>query len=172
MRLKLMILFSLVVACTALDLVAPVLADSVAAVSDAGVSAAVVTPPAAPVAPPVNPVANPAGYISELAQARASGWGVLLLVVVFGVCELAAASGKDVPALMWLGSGRVSIVIGGGVAVTAAALAALASAGTWTAAGYAAIGAALLYLHPAAVDVAIAKTARGMKQDAVSGKIG
>lgn len=122
-------------------------------------------------AAPVDPVADPSGYISELAAAKAQGWGVLLLVGVFGLCEILAAAGKN-GALAWLGKGRISILIGAGVAVSTAAIVALSSSGTWFAAGYAAVGAVLLYLHPAAKDVAIEQVARSMKADAISGAIG
>lgn len=168
------ILFAFALACTTFGFTAPCHADgsgsgSAAALVDAGVhdAGAIAVPvdsgvTAGPVAiaPPANPVTDLTGYISELSNAKANGWGVLLLVLVFGLCELAAKAGSAVPALAWLGKGRISIVLGGGIAVAAASIAALSSSGTWLAAGYAAVAAFLLYAHPAAKDVAIDQVAK------------
>ena len=159
--------------CLTFGFVAPCHADgsgSAAVLVDAGVphdagplavsvDAGIATGPIV-LAPPVNPVTDPSGYISELANAKANGWAALLMVIVFGLCEIAAKAGSTVPALAWLGKGRISIVIGGGIAVGAAAIAALSSSGTWLACGYAAVAAALLYAHPAAKDVAIDQVAK------------
>ena len=107
------------------------------------------------IAPPVNPATDINGYISELQNAKQSGWPLVVLVAVFGLCELLAAAGSKVAALAWLGTGRVSIVIGGVVSISAAMINKLADGGTWVSVLLgAAVPAIALFYHPAAADVA------------------
>ena len=107
-----------------------------------------------------DPSQDPAGYFSDLKTAKKNGWGLVVLVSVLGLCELLAAAGKKISALAWLGKGRVSIAIGAGAAIATTAIASLADGGSWSAVATAAIGAALLYWHPAAKDVAAQQQAQ------------
>ncbi len=107
-----------------------------------------------------DPSVDPAGYISQLENAKKNGWGVVVLVVVFGLCEIAAAAGKNIAWLAWLGKGRLSIAIGGAAAISMTSINSLAAGGTWMSVGVAALGAVFLYLHPAAKDVAVAQAAK------------
>lgn len=110
---------------------------------------------AAPVAPTIHdPTQDPAGYLSDLEKAKSNGWGLAILVGVFGLCEVLAAAGKKFPKLAWLGKGRISVAIGAITAITATSIAKLADGGTWMAVAYTAVGAALLYWHPAGTDPA------------------
>jgi hypothetical protein len=101
-----------------------------------------------------DPTQDPAGFLSDLELAKKHGWGVLVLVGVFGLCELLALGGKNVKALAFLGKGRVSIVIGAAVSIATTSIAALANGGTWLSVLYAAGGSALLFAHPAGTDPA------------------
>ncbi len=133
--------------------------------SDTGSGSAVApTPAPAPtpaVAPVHNPATDPAGYISDLENAKKTGWPLLVLVGFFGLCEILALAGKNVPFFAWLGTGRVSVVIGGFAALTASMINTLADGGTWSSVLIGALAPAIaLFLHPAATDVAIAIAAK------------
>ena len=121
-----------------------------AGVTDAG-SASATPAPAAPVIH--DPSTDPAGFISDLKTAKTSGWGVAILVGVFGLCELLSRA-KLLPSLAWLGKGRISIAIGAIAAFATTSITALAGGGTWTAVALAALSSFFLYLHPAGTDPA------------------
>lgn len=110
---------------------------------------------AATPAPTVHDVTtDPMAYVGDLAAAKKLGWPALVLVIGVGLCEALAYFGKNVSALAWLGRGRWSLVIGGGLAILLAACNAALAGGAYTAIGSAALFAALAYWHQAGTDPA------------------
>lgn len=127
------------------------------AVLDAGVgsNAGSATAPTPPVLQ--DPVANPLGAASQLETLwKSAGWTVALLVGVIFLLELGAWGGKNsgIAWLTWLGKGRVSIVIAGGIAIGLAMFNAIALGGKWSAALGAGVAAMLTYWHQAGTDPA------------------
>lgn len=137
-------------------------ADVPAAVLDAGAGSgsgsAVIAPAPAPLpAVLVDPASNPAGFINETIAFAKSNWWIGVGLALFGFAELLALLGKDIPLLAWLGRGRVSIVLGGSVAVLGATLQIIVSGGPVQSALFAGFAALMAYAHPAAKDVAAAQ---------------
>jgi len=161
-HLFLALLFALGIAGIAVGFTAPVYAQGVALV-DAGVDAGAAssTATSSPTTYAIDPLVNPTGYLTQLEAARKAGWPLAILVGVFGLVEVLAAVGKKaadknatgkIAKLAWLGRGRMSVVIGAAVAISAAAIHSLATGATWIAVASAAIGSVLFYLAPAGID--------------------
>lgn len=112
-------------------------------------------PPAA--TPPVfhDPTTDPSAFVADIINLwHSGGWAAALMLLVVGLLEGAAALGKSIPGLAWLGKGRVSLVIGGATGVAAAALNALVGGGQWAAVLTALVAAALAFWHQAGTDPA------------------
>lgn len=101
-----------------------------------------------------DPTTDPGSFIQTLEAAKTHGWPFVFLIGLVGVLELAATLGKKIPALAWLGKGRVSVVIAGATTIGLAGVAVLLHAGTWGAAMVAIGGAGLAYWHQAGTDPA------------------
>lgn len=122
---------------------------------DAGSAAA---PPVVAVTTPTSfpdPTTNPLGFADSVVSLwHSGGWATALMLVLVGLFEGAAALGKNSPTFAWLGKGRVSIGLAGGLAVATAALAALVGGGQWAAVLTALVTAALAFWHQAGTDPA------------------
>lgn len=131
----------------------PIPGSGSAAVISAG--SAVGSAASAPTVTVPSVTADPIAFFDQVKSLwHGGGWAVALLLGVVGVLELAAWAGgqTNISWLAWLGKGRVSLVIGGGVSVGVAMLGVLLGAGSWTAALAAAAAAALAYWHQAGTD--------------------
>jgi hypothetical protein len=136
--------------------VAPSSSDASVAPSSSDTGGAVVVAPPAnatptPASTVTNPADDPGGFIAQVKNAwSAGGWALLLLVLAVGACE----GLSKIDSLKKLGAGRVSLVIGGVVAIGTALIGALTAKASWSAAIIAAGGAALAYWHQAGTDPA------------------
>jgi hypothetical protein len=109
----------------------------------------------------VDPSADPAGFFDQLLTFGRQNWALGLGFGVYGLLELIAWLGRDVPSLHAIGQGRLTLVVGGSTAVLGALLNALVAGGSMQMALVAAVAALAAWWHPAAPDVAIAKAQRG-----------
>lgn len=106
-----------------------------------------------------DPVLDPAGAIDDAAAAKRQGWPILVLVGVVLVSRGLGTARRRWPgsrALRWM-SGRAGLITIGSGAIAAAAFDALVLGGSWFAAGYAALGAALALIDPGPVQPAPAR---------------
>lgn len=102
-----------------------------------------------------DPTANPVSFATDAINLwHSAGWPAAVMLLVVGLLEALAWLGKNYQPLAWLGTGRKSIAIGGGVAVGLAALNALLGGGSWSAVLSAAGAAGLAYWHQAGTDPA------------------
>ena len=111
----------------------------------------------------IDPTTDPAGYLDQLLAVVHTNLWLTIGVAAFGAAELAAWFGRTFPkvaALAWFGKGRISIVIGGAIAVLPNTIAAAESPGGLQAALVAFVVAAAAYYHGAAEDVVKAKQAK------------
>jgi hypothetical protein len=114
----------------------------------------VVTPAAQPAPRPSDQLHDPltdlGGAIDDAEAARRQGWPILVLVGVVLVSRGLGTARRRWPgsrALRWM-SGRAGLLTIGSGAVAAAAFDAFVLGGSWFAAGYAALGAALALIDP------------------------
>jgi hypothetical protein len=97
-----------------------------------------------------DPLDNLGGAIDDVSAARRHGWALGALVGLILIARSLGKARKRWPAsraLAWMGGRVGGVVIGVGV-VGSSAFDAIALGGSWVAAGYAAIGAALYLLMP------------------------
>ena len=134
---------------------APAMIDAGSGTSSASSAIVAPTPTPLPATLP-DPAEHPDDFIAALKDAKTHGWPLVILYGAVGLLELAAFFGKkkSIAWLAWLGKGRVSVVIGGGIAILTAAIVALAKSGTWSAAFIAMGFAATTYWHQAGTDPA------------------
>lgn len=116
----------------------------------------------------INPVSDPNGFLSELAAFAHTNLWLAIALGAYGVLEIAASAGKNIAALAWLGKGRLTLVIGGGIAVIGAALSAYFGSASVQGALVAAVVAMAAYWHPQATEVAVAKSARTAQAGSIS----
>lgn len=128
---------------------------------DAGI-APIAAPTPAPATPTTfpDPQADPAGFVSSVLTFGETNWPLGVGLGVFGLLELLIWLGASVPKLQALGKGRTTLVLGGAAAVLSAGLHAIIGGGSTQTALLAAVVAVATFWHPAATDVAIAKTTR------------
>ena len=102
-----------------------------------------------------DPTKDPLGFIAAVKAMWTTSWGVALALAVVGLLELLAWVGakSGISALAWLGTGRVSVIIGAATGVLTTAIAAFATGG-WTAFLTAVGGGVLAYWHQGGVDPA------------------
>lgn len=115
---------------------------------------------------PVDPTTNPIGFFTQLvAFAHTAKW-IAVLLGVYGLLEGACLLGKDFPNtpwLAWLGKGRATLAIAGGISVLGAVLESAMGGGNAQAVFVAALGAIAALWHPQATSVAASKAASAIK---------